>query len=71
MVGEGGVQACKTQQDPVLLLLCRTKAPYEYMSDADPKKQRVNHRGPGGKVITENANILISTSSKIDYLKNK
>jgi hypothetical protein len=41
------------------------------MSETDPNKKRVNHRGSDGKVITHNSNVLITPQSKIDYSKNK
>jgi hypothetical protein len=68
---KGDLQASSLESNPVKLLLSSVKAPYEYISDADPKKLKINHRGPNGKVITQNSNVLITTQSKLDYLKNK
>jgi hypothetical protein len=41
------------------------------MSDADPRLKRLSRRAADGKVVTQNANVLVSTQSKLDYLKNK
>lgn len=56
---------------PARLNQTLTKAPYDYMSETDPKKSRKNHRGSDGKVITQNSNVLISPQSKIDFQRIK
>lgn len=71
MEGKIALQACLPQLDTVDIGLFRIKAPYEYMSETDPKKGRKNYRGQDGKVITQSSNVLISPQAKIDYLKNK
>lgn len=65
------LQAGKAQPDIVTNIELRSKAPYEYVSDTDPKKAAKKYRNADGKVITQSANVLVSPQSKIEFNKVK